>query len=73
MTARGVEVVGDALTRESVLEAKLLTQTEPPADATARPGAILSGGATRIGRPAAFPERSSILLTVPRTESPTNR
>src|SRR5690349_10401843 len=63
-TARGAEVVADALTRASVLEAKLLTQTDPPAGATARLGAALAGGATRIGRPAAFPERTSIRLTV---------
>jgi hypothetical protein len=73
MTARGAETVVDALTRASVLEAKLLTQTEAPAGATARPGAAFAGEATRIGRPATFPERTSIRLTVPRTASPTKR
>jgi hypothetical protein len=73
ITARGAEVDNDALTRASVLEAKLLTQTEPPAGATERPGAAAAAGATRIGRPAAFPERASIRVTVPRTGSLTNR
>jgi hypothetical protein len=73
MTARGARVVDDALTLARVLEAKLATQTELPAGATARPGAPLAGGTTRIGRPDFFFERISIRLTVPRTESPTNK
>jgi len=62
-----------ALTRVSVFEAKLLTQTELPEGATAREGESLAGGATRIGGPAAFAERTSIRVTVPWTASPTNR
>jgi hypothetical protein len=65
ITARGAEVLEDVLTRASVLEAKLLTQTELPAGATARAGAAAAAGATRIGWPAAFPERTSIRLMVP--------
>ena len=71
--ARGCAAVEVALIRASVLEAKLLTQTEFPAGATAKAGAGFAGGATRIGGPAGFPERRSIRVAVPWTASPTNR
>src|SRR5262245_66486793 len=65
-TAAAVEeLVGLALTRVSVFDAKLLTQTEPPAGAIASAGTASAGRPTRIGRPAALPERTSILVTVP--------
>src|SRR5581483_101044 len=73
MTARGAAVVEAALTRARVLDAKLLTQTASPAAATMKPGAAVAGGATRIGRPTASPERRSIRATIPRTGSPTNK
>ena len=44
--------------RVSVLEAKLLTQTDVPAGARAKPGASFAGWAKRIGGPTCFPERS---------------
>src|SRR6266550_1524494 len=72
VTARGGSAPEVALTRVSVLEAKLLIQTELPAGATVRAGAAFAGGATRICGPAAFPDRSSIRLTVPWTASPAN-
>src|SRR5207244_6440968 len=61
VTARDGAAVEVALILVSVLDAKLLTQTELPAGATARAGATFAGGATRIGGPAGFPERRSIL------------
>src|SRR5581483_8958405 len=69
----GTAFVGPALTLVTIFEAKLLTQTEPPAGVTVSPDAAPAGRATRIGGPAAFPERTSILLTIPRAASPTNR
>ena len=60
-------------TRVSVLDAKLLTQTESPPATTTAADASFAGGATRIGGRAATPERRSILVTVPRAGSATKR
>ena len=60
-------------TRVSVLDAKLLTQTESPPATTTAADASFAGGATRIGGRAAVPERRSILVTVPRAGSATKR
>ena len=59
--------------RVSVLDVKLLAQTESPAAARARAGAPFAGGATRIGGATILPDPRSILVTVPRVGSAANR
>jgi hypothetical protein len=73
VTVGGAGSIDVALTRINELEAKLLAQTESPADASLTPGPASTGGAMRMDWPLIRPEFASMRVTIPWEASPTNR
>jgi hypothetical protein len=70
VTGRTDDAADVALIRVTVFAAKLLTQTEVPAEVTANGAEPCACPATRIGAPDSFPVPVSIRLTVPPSASP---